>query len=342
MLFNNDIRANTFSATTITGQTFYSSSTELGTLLGEKNTMSNEGNANPFFIQKTGVNFELRSLIGGTNITITTGATTLTISSTGGSASTNIQPGLNTTTGGTPSNPTVNVSGGTFDNINVTGTSVFNNITGNTFYSGQTQLDNIFSSTAHTHEFSTILNTGHTHPISELIYTGTTPLQNVIVLSSQTYTRMFASSRTVVSSTNTTNEEILLTVILPPFTLMSGDSIDIVARYVATLGTGTKTTRIRIGTGATLTNAVAFSTAANTSASVTFMHRPIVVACETFLEGFPGTQSAIVGVISSGASTLSVEYSKNIYIHFTTEKATASDNVNFRYCDVVIRKIIPY
>lgn len=53
---------------------------------GEANTASNVGAGNPVFAQKSGVDLEFRTLVAGTNITITSGATELTINSTGGSS----------------------------------------------------------------------------------------------------------------------------------------------------------------------------------------------------------------------------------------------------------------
>jgi hypothetical protein len=52
---------------------------------GQANTASNVGGANGIFYQKSGVDLQFRSLSAGTNITITSGATTLTISSTASS-----------------------------------------------------------------------------------------------------------------------------------------------------------------------------------------------------------------------------------------------------------------
>lgn len=49
---------------------------------GEVNTASNVGGANGLFYQKSGVDLEFRSLSAGTNISITSGDTTLTINST--------------------------------------------------------------------------------------------------------------------------------------------------------------------------------------------------------------------------------------------------------------------
>jgi len=62
---------------------------------------------------------------------------------------TRVQDGLNTYTAGTGNFPTVNVSGLTIDNINVSGSSVFNTLTaviisGGTIYSGSTDLSELF------------------------------------------------------------------------------------------------------------------------------------------------------------------------------------------------------
>jgi hypothetical protein len=64
---------------------------------------------------------------------------------------TRVQNGLNTYTGGTGNNPTVNISGLTIDNINVSGSSIFNTLTANTisggtYFSGSTPLENIIQS----------------------------------------------------------------------------------------------------------------------------------------------------------------------------------------------------
>lgn len=51
---------------------------------GEANTASNVGSGNPVFYQKAGVDLEFRSLVAGSNITIASSNTELTISSSGG------------------------------------------------------------------------------------------------------------------------------------------------------------------------------------------------------------------------------------------------------------------
>jgi hypothetical protein len=66
---------------------------------GEVNTASNVGGANGLFYQKSGVDLEFRSLSAGTNISITSGDTTLTINST--SVGLTIDPYFNSGSGAT-------------------------------------------------------------------------------------------------------------------------------------------------------------------------------------------------------------------------------------------------
>lgn len=145
---DDNITLNSVSGNSVSASTFYSGSTEISTLFGEVNTASSVGDGNSIFKQKTDVDLEFRSLSAGTNISITTGDT-ITINSTGGIGdTTRVQPGTNTYTGGTDNLPTVNVSGLTIDNINVSGNSVFNTLSAttlsaSTIYSGSTELSSI-------------------------------------------------------------------------------------------------------------------------------------------------------------------------------------------------------
>ena len=66
---------------------------------GEVNTASNVGGSNGIFYQKSGVDLEFRSLSAGTNISITSGATTLTINST--SVGLTLDPYFNSGSGAT-------------------------------------------------------------------------------------------------------------------------------------------------------------------------------------------------------------------------------------------------
>jgi hypothetical protein len=73
--------------------------TDLSSLAGgEINTASNVGGGNNVFDQKVGTDLQFRTIVAGTNVTITSGATTLTVNSSGG--------GGGTFTGGTVTGPT--------------------------------------------------------------------------------------------------------------------------------------------------------------------------------------------------------------------------------------------
>lgn len=131
----NSIFSGNLSATTI-----YSGSTNIGNLFGEKNTASNLAGGTGVFAQKSGVDLQFKSISGGSNITITSDANVVAIASTGGSA-TSVQPGVNTYTGGTASNPSVNVSALTINTLSASGNSIFSgNLSATTIFSGGTDL----------------------------------------------------------------------------------------------------------------------------------------------------------------------------------------------------------
>jgi hypothetical protein len=101
-----------------------------------------------------------------------------------------IRDGLNTYTGGTAGNYTVNVSGATFDNIFVSGSSRFNTLSastfsGGTFISGSTNIDTIFATQSSLTNLQTLIQPGIN------TYTGgtsTRPTVNVTGLSINTIT----------------------------------------------------------------------------------------------------------------------------------------------------------
>ena len=86
---------------------------------GEVNTASNVGSGNEVFDQKVGTDLQFRTLSAGTNVTITSGATTLTINSSGGGADGN---GIYGGSGSLPSKVDINTNG--FD-IEMTGAGGF-------------------------------------------------------------------------------------------------------------------------------------------------------------------------------------------------------------------------
>jgi hypothetical protein len=160
----NSVYTSSISATTI-----YSGSTDLYGIFstiansGETNTVSNIGSGVGLFKQKSGVDFQFRTLSAGTNISFSTGDTiTLNVTNDGNDI-TRVQPGTNTTTGGTANAPTVNLTASpSVNNLTFSGTAIggvgqfaavtatslsAGTLSGGTILSGSTNLYNIFSQT---------------------------------------------------------------------------------------------------------------------------------------------------------------------------------------------------
>lgn len=119
--------------------------------VGEANTASNIGGDHGIFASKVGVDLRFKSLSAGTNVTITSSATEITINSTGGGSGTSStnDNGLNTYTGGTPAFQTINVSALTIDHLTVSGATILNTlsaltVSATTFFSGSTELSTLF------------------------------------------------------------------------------------------------------------------------------------------------------------------------------------------------------
>ena len=80
---------------------------------GEVNTASNVGTGDGIFKQKTGVDLEFKSLIGGTNVSIVNNPNDLTINATGGGGGASLRNVTSTDTFAT-ANETINCTSGTF------------------------------------------------------------------------------------------------------------------------------------------------------------------------------------------------------------------------------------
>jgi hypothetical protein len=172
---------------------FNSSVLSGGTILSGSNNIQNlfvgsgitSGGGNSVFINKTNNNLLFKSF-SGINISISDDGGLLTFSAgTGGvGSSTNIQDGLNTYTGGTSSNPTVNISGGTLSFLSA-GT-----LSGGTILSAGTNIGAIFITTAQTISSGTsifIQKSGSTLQFKSLTGLGTTTITesgNLITINS--------------------------------------------------------------------------------------------------------------------------------------------------------------
>lgn len=129
----------------LSATTIYSGSTDLSNIFIYSG--QSLGGGDDIFKQRSGTDLEFKTLIAGSNTSFVVGANTITINSagaTGATENTRVQPGTNTYTGGTADTPTVNVSGLTIDNLTVSGATDLNTVSATTYYSGSTDLSNLF------------------------------------------------------------------------------------------------------------------------------------------------------------------------------------------------------
>jgi hypothetical protein len=196
-----------FSANTLFSGTtnLYSIFFPIGGGSGEINTASNLGLGTGIFTQKSGFDLQFKSLSAGTNISLSNDSNTIVITSTGGPAgsTTYIQPGLNTYTGGTSTNPTVNVSALTINTLISSGNSVFtgtlsggSSFSANTIFSGTTDLSNLFLTTAQTFssQFTNVQSGLNT-------YTGGTASNPTVNISALTINTITASGNSIFTGT---------------------------------------------------------------------------------------------------------------------------------------------
>ncbi len=134
-LLNDNVTLNSVSSNQISGNTINSGDTNIQNLFVGSGITSGGGVS--VFINKTNNNLVFKSL-SGINISISDNGGLLTFSAGTGGITTNIQDGLNTYTGGTPSSPTVNISAGTLSFLSA-GT-----LSGGTILSGSNNIQNLF------------------------------------------------------------------------------------------------------------------------------------------------------------------------------------------------------
>jgi len=221
--------ANAFSATTISGGTLYSGSTELSLIINSQITGITSN------LTSTRVQPGLNTYTGGTpdlptvnvsaltinNLTVSgntslgvlsattyfSGATELSLiinsqitGITSSLVNTHVQNGLNTYTGGTAALPTVNVSALTINTITASGTSIFNGglsantLSGGTIYSGATELSLIINSQI-TGITSSLVNTHVQNGLNT--YTGGTDALPTVNISGGSFNSITASGTSV-------------------------------------------------------------------------------------------------------------------------------------------------
>jgi len=137
------------SATTVSGGTLYSGSTNLYDIFLTTNDGNDITRVQPGLFINTGgtasaptinlaQNISGATISGGTFYSGSTPLQTIIENLSVGGSSTYVQPGLNTYTGGTSSAPTVNVSAATLTYLSAT------TVSGGTLYSGSTNLNDVF------------------------------------------------------------------------------------------------------------------------------------------------------------------------------------------------------
>jgi len=157
---DDDITLDSVSATTISASTLYSGTTDLSLIFqpigGDPDHTRVQGGTNistggtasvPIINLDDDITLNSVSATTISASTLYSGTTDLSnlFQLKGEDIYTRVQNGLNTYTGGTAIAPTVNVSGLTIDNITVSGESSFQALSATTFYSGSTDLSDIFA-----------------------------------------------------------------------------------------------------------------------------------------------------------------------------------------------------
>lgn len=143
LLVTGDTNILNLSSTTISASTYYSGETLLDNIFPYSGTNIGSG-ISQIFAQKNNNLLEFRTLSAGTNIGIDQTLDTVIIAFTGNTVP-NIENGLNTYTAVTLGGGiSINVSGLTIDNLNVSGESIFNSLSAVTIFSGNTPIEKIF------------------------------------------------------------------------------------------------------------------------------------------------------------------------------------------------------
>ena len=215
--------ANQIYASTLSGGTIYSGNTDLYSIFsvigsgGSSGVTTNIQNGLNTFTGGTNSNPSVNITSATLNNLVATGTTSVgsfsatTIYSgntnlysifapfgvTGGSgSSTFVQSGINTFTGGTNSNPSVNITSATLNNLIATGTTSIGSLSATTIYSGSTNLYSIFAQVGSSNgSFSSNgINT----------FTGGTSANQTINITSATLNNLVATGTTSVGSFSAT------------------------------------------------------------------------------------------------------------------------------------------
>lgn len=137
------------SATTISGGTLYSGNTDVSLLFATPQNISLINNQLNTKANLSGATFTggiyAPAISGGTIYSAGTDLYNIFLTQNDGNDITRVQPGLNTYTGGTPNEPTVNISAATLSTLNVSGATSLGIVSATTMYSGSTDVSLLFA-----------------------------------------------------------------------------------------------------------------------------------------------------------------------------------------------------
>jgi len=139
-----------------------------------------------------------------------------------------------------------------------------------------------------------------------------------------------------VSSTNTSAQELIWSVLIPAGTLAAGDAIQVTWCCNKSVGSGNFTSRVRLHTS----NAVggtAYTTMAYTGVLKQLMETNIIILTATSQIGSP-INGISYGQYAIANSTSALNVASDMWVIITSEKATSTDTTNLEFATVHIKK----
>ncbi len=150
--------------------------------------------------------------------------------------------------------------------------------------------------------------------------------------------KYYAYSHSTVNTTNTTGEEVLASQVITAGTLGNNDEIEVIAEWQAAGTGGTKTYRIRLHTSAAASGTIYHSSQAlaNTTLSYRGYSRISEKNANNSQEGAVGTAGGFGNNLNNTFATSALSTGADMYIVFTSQKATGTDVVSLNNWRIII------